>query len=93
MEAASIPIPVINVGSRQKKRGNTENVIFVEDCRQGLLEAIDKAMSGEYRQAMKHVRNIFGDGYSSRRAYEIIKSTDFSRLILKKFDPLEGKRL
>lgn len=88
LEAASIPIPVINVGSRQKGRGNTENVIVVEDYRQGLSEAVEKAASAEYRAAIKNVKNIFGDGFSSQRAYEIIKAVDFSKMILKKNDPL-----
>lgn len=91
-EAASIPIPVISVGSRQKGRGNTENVIFVEDYRQGLSEAIEKAMSAEYRESIKGIENILGDGRSSRKAYEIIKNTDFSGRILKKYDPLGGGR-
>lgn len=92
-EAASIPIPVVNVGSRQKCRGNTENVIFVEDYRQGLPEAIEKASSSAYRAAIQNTKNILGDGYSSRRAYEIIKGSDFSKLILKKYDPLRRENI
>lgn len=93
MEAASIPLPVVNVGSRQKGRGNTGNVIFVEDYRQGLPEAIEKASSPAYRAAIQNTKNILGDGYSSRRAYEIIKSSDFSKLILKKYDPLRRENI
>ena len=89
LEAASIPIPVVNVGSRQKGRGNTENVIVVEDYRRGLSEAVERAAGAEYRASIKGVKNIFGDGFSSRKAYEIIKSTDFSKQILKKHDPLD----
>ncbi len=92
-EAASIPIPVINVGSRQRGRGNTQNIIFVEDYRQGLSEAIEKVMSAEWRAAIKDTKNAFGDGRSSQRAYELIKTVDFSKQILKKYDPLKGKSL
>lgn len=92
-EAASIPIPVINVGSRQKDRGNTGNVIIVEDWRKGLSEAIDMAMSREYRQSIQGMTNILGDGHSSRRAYEIIKSTDFAGMFLKKYDPLKDVKM
>lgn len=83
----------MNVGSREKGRGNTENVIFVEDYRQGLPEAIEKAMSREYRMSIKGMKNILGDGFSSKRAYELIKTVDFSKLILKKYDPLKGENL
>ena len=79
----------MNVGSRQKGRGNTENVIVVEDYRRGLSEAVERAAGAEYRASIKGVKNIFGDGFSSRKAYEIIKSTDFSKQILKKHDPLD----
>lgn len=92
-EAASIPIPVVNVGSRESGRGNKENVIFVRDFREGLSEAVERAMSAEYRASIKDVRNILGDGHSSRRAYEVIKSVDFSRMLLKKYDPLMGESL
>ncbi len=88
-EAASIPIPVVNVGSRQKERGNTQNVIQVQDYRNGLSAAIDKAMSKEYRAAIKNMKNILGDGFSSKRAYELIKTVDFKSLILKKYDPIK----
>ena len=88
-EAASIPLPVINVGSRQKRRGNTENVLIVEDCRTELSGAIDKALSPEYREAIRNVKNILGDGRSSRRAFDLIKTVDFRRMLLKTSDPLE----
>lgn len=93
MEAASIPLPVVNVGSRQKNRGNTKNVIFVEDYRQGLSEAVEKAMSAEYQASIQNIKNIYGDGYSSQTAYEIIKTTDFSKMILKLHDPLRRESL
>ena len=92
-EAASIPIPVINVGSRESGRGNSENVIFVQDYRKGLSKAIETAMSEKYRESIKNTKNIFGDGFSSKKAYELIKTVDFSKVILKKYDPLRRKRL
>ncbi|WP_428260214.1 UDP-N-acetylglucosamine 2-epimerase [Gallibacter sp. Marseille-QA0791] len=88
-EAASIPIPVINIGTRQKDRGNTENVMYLEDVSYGLEEAIECVMSDEYRQSIKGIKNIFGDGDSSQRAYELIKKIDFSRWLLKVYDPLK----
>lgn len=92
-EAASIPIPVVNVGSRECDRGNTGNVIFVRDYRKGLSEAVETAMSAEYRESIKNATNIFGDGFSSRRAYELIKTVDYSKMVLKKYDPLTRKFL
>lgn len=88
-EAASIPIPVINIGSRQRNRGNTENVIYVEDVTVSLSEAIDKVQTSEYKNKIKSVKNILGDGHSSERAYKIIKNTDFTKMLYKTYDPLK----
>lgn len=91
-EAASIPIPVINVGTRQKNRGNTENILFVDKIKEQLNTAIDTAMSEQYRVKLKNVKNIYGDGKSSKRAYKIIKNIDFSKMLLKKYDPIQRKK-
>lgn len=93
-EAASIPLPVVNIGSRQKNRGNTENVIFVERADDSLDQAIDHALSAEFAASLEGIENIYGDGKSSRRAYEIIKNTDFSKMLRKLYDPIihGGKR-
>lgn len=87
-EAASVPLPVINIGTRQKNRGNVDNVIFVEHVDDHLSEVIDRAMSPAYRESIKNVVNIYGDGTSSRKAYEIIKNTDFRGMIRKLYDPI-----
>lgn len=87
-EAASIPIPVINIGSRQKYRGNTENVIHVEDVSNELGNAIERVMSYNYKNSIKKMKNIFGNGYSTQIAYELIKKMDFSKWIFKTYDPV-----
>lgn len=87
-EAASVPLPVVNIGTRQRNRGNTDNVLFVEKVDDSLGEVIDKARSAEYKESIKDVVNIYGDGKSSRRAYEIIKNTDFSQMLRKLYDPI-----
>ncbi len=87
-EAASIPIPVINIGTRQKDRGNTDNVIFIEHADGSLGDMIDRALSDQFRDSIKNVTNIYGDGKSSKRAYEIIRDTDFSSMLRKLYDPI-----
>ncbi len=87
-EAASVPLPVVNIGTRQRNRGNTDNVLFVEKVDDSLGDVIDRARSAEYKESIKDVVNIYGDGKSSRRAYEIIKNTDFSQMLRKLYDPI-----
>lgn len=88
-EAASIPIPVINIGSRQRNRGNSGNVIYVENYWDGLDAAIDLAMSKSYRDSIQNMKNILNGG-NSKKAYELIKTIDFRSLIHKNYDPLRG---
>ncbi len=92
-EAASIPIPVINIGTRQRNRGNNENVVYISNVFNGLEEAIDNVMSNEYRESIKDIKNVFGDGNSSKKAYELIKGIDYSEYLLKFYDPLKEKNV
>jgi UDP-hydrolysing UDP-N-acetyl-D-glucosamine 2-epimerase len=88
VESASVPLPVVNVGLRQVGRLSSGNVIY---CNTGLKEiegAISMALSKEFLKKVKNTVNIYGDGKSSERAYEILKKTDFSAMLLKTEDPL-----
>lgn len=87
-EAASIPIPAINVGMRQSGRMADENVIFCSSRKQDILDSIHKARSKEFRESIKHIRNSYGDGKSAQRAYKLIKSLEFSQFLSKREDPL-----
>lgn len=87
-EAASVPLPVINIGTRQRNRGNTDNVLFVEKVDESLGEVIDTALSAEFAESFRNIENIYGDGKSSKRAYELIKKTDFKKMLRKLYDPI-----
>ncbi len=88
-EAASMPVPAINVGRRQTGRFAGPNVIFCETAPAAIGAAIDKAMSREFREVAAGVSNPYGDGHSAQRAYNIIAATDFKPLLPKWEDPLE----
>jgi UDP-N-acetylglucosamine 2-epimerase (non-hydrolysing)/GDP/UDP-N,N'-diacetylbacillosamine 2-epimerase (hydrolysing) len=89
LEAASIPIPAVNVGIRQTGRFAGKNVIWTGTDRGSILSSIKKARSTEFLSSIKGMKNPYGDGASSQRVYEIIKNTDFRPLVLKKEDILE----
>ena len=63
-------------------------MIFVERVDDSLESVIDKALSKEFADSFKGIENIYGDGKSSRRAYEIIKNTDFKKMLRKLYDPI-----
>ncbi len=93
MEAASIPIPVINVGLRQRERLCNQNVIFCDTDIVSINNAINKAISDEFRKKISYIKNIYGDGKSSEKAYKIIKKiikgNYLQKLLYKKEDILE----
>lgn len=89
LEAPSIPLPAINVGSRQKGRLAERNVIFVSANAEVIHENIQKALSPEFTEMLSDVKNPYGDGHSVRRAVERIRSLDYEKWLPKRHDPLE----
>lgn len=88
-EAASLKIPAINVGLRQKGRFADKNVIFCSTSYQDISNAIDIALSKEFLDSLKDLKNSYGCANSAMRTYNIIKSIDFKSMIAKVEDPLE----
>ena len=88
LEAASIPIPAINVGARQKNRKSGENVIFCGTTKVEINNAIEQALSSKFLSQIKEMTNMYGDGESSQRALNLIKSLKLTSLIHKSEDPL-----
>lgn len=88
-ESASFKIPAINVGLRQTGRFAEKNVIFCGTSYQNISDSIDRALSKEFLENLKDLKNSYGDGNSARKAYEILKTVDFKSMILKVEDPLK----
>ena len=86
IESASIPVPAINVGLRQKGRLSNGNVIFTDSDRNSISKAIEKALSKNFIYGFNE--NLYGDGKSAIRAYKIIKNNDFKKFLYKQNDPL-----
>lgn len=90
-EAASIPIPALNIGTRQTGRYAEENVIFVDSSLYNIKIGIDKVSNNEFRKKIKEMKNPYGNGDSASQAYKVIKNTDFRSMLLKTEDALEMK--
>jgi UDP-hydrolysing UDP-N-acetyl-D-glucosamine 2-epimerase len=89
IEAGSIPIPAINVGLRQKGRDAGENVIFCGTSKNEICGAITKSTSSKFLNKIRGMSNLYGDGKSSERAYDLIKQLDFKKFLFKTEDPLD----
>lgn len=91
LEAASIPLGAINVGLRQKGRYCGKNVLFCENTKESIENSIKLLLTNTFQASISAMKNPYGDGNSCRKVYELIKSTDFGKILKKTEDPLELK--
>jgi UDP-N-acetylglucosamine 2-epimerase (non-hydrolysing)/GDP/UDP-N,N'-diacetylbacillosamine 2-epimerase (hydrolysing) len=91
IEAASIPLPVINVGLRQRGRHAGLNVIFSDGDIDAIQSAIHDVQTEQFRNSLRGLVNPYGDGKSAKRALKILLDEDFNRNRLKVEDPLVTK--
>ncbi|EAJ6871916.1 UDP-N-acetylglucosamine 2-epimerase (hydrolyzing) [Campylobacter coli] len=87
-EAASIPIPAINVGLRQMGRMADKNVIFVDTDKNSIKKAIYQALDKGFLQSIRNIKNSYGMGYSAKKAFDLIKTLDFKDFLAKNEDPI-----
>lgn len=88
LEAPSVHLPAINIGIRQRGRLAAGNVIFTDGSPSAMRAAIREALSPEFQLKLSGLVNPYGDGKSSNRAYELIKTTNFVGMLRKPEDPL-----
>jgi UDP-N-acetylglucosamine 2-epimerase len=92
LEAASLKLPAINVGARQRGRLSGSNVIFTDGTYENIINAIQAALSDDFQANLQRIVNPYGDGNSSVMAAQLLKNTDFSKLVKKPEDPLIENR-
>jgi UDP-hydrolysing UDP-N-acetyl-D-glucosamine 2-epimerase len=91
LEAASIPIPVVNIGGRQRGRLAGPNVLFVSAERDQIRAGIARAASAEFRAALVGMSNPYGDGRSAEAAHRLITTLDLTSMLAKPEDPLDDR--
>ena len=89
LESATIPIAAINVGYRQTGRAANTNIIFTRTSKASIESAIDKIKTKDFQQIVQNTSNIYGDGKSLSKAFQIIKNNTFNELLFKDEDILE----
>ncbi len=80
IEAATFNLRVVNIGSRQNLRERSDNVIDVDTSFDSIKAGINKALQEEDGQYV----NCYGDGNSSERCYELLKTISLDKKILSK---------
>ena len=92
-EAPSFELPVVNIGERQKGRIRAANLIDVPVCEKSkIISAIHRAISKDFRDSLKGLKNPYGDGNTSVKIVEVLKKVPLDDITKKEFYKLEITR-
>ena len=85
IESPIYHLPVVNIGTRNKDRERVENVIDADFEIQSIKNAIQKAISKEFKEQCLQIKNPYGDGKASDRILEVLEDIEISdNLLIKK---------
>ncbi len=85
IEAPSFKLPVVNIGTRQKGRVRSKNVIDVGAEPDSIRVGLMKGLSPEFRLRLEGLINPYGDGRASERILSTLRSIDVQSLTPKLF--------
>jgi len=72
IEAAYFGLPVVNIGERQRGRERSGNTIDTDESADGIADALDQALSAEFRERCGKLVNVYGDGHAAARIAEAV---------------------
>ncbi|MBO1308221.1 UDP-N-acetylglucosamine 2-epimerase (hydrolyzing) [Enterococcus sp. 669A] len=88
IEAASYNVPVVNLGSRQVGREQSENIIDSDFIQENIDTAIKTVLSEDFNREIRNSSNIYGDGTASDSIVKVLnnisKDKDIKKWIQKK---------
>ena len=85
IEAPSFYKPTINIGDRQKGRVIGESVISCHPKKDSIVESIDIALSKKFTDKLKHHKNPYGKGNSSKKILEVLNNLNTREILKKEF--------
>lgn len=89
LEAPSFEVGTVNIGDRQKGRLMADSVISCNANYKDIKEAVKKLYSHEFKNSLKDVDNPYGDGGSSEKIKEILKTFKIDNILKKSFYDIE----
>lgn len=84
LEAPTFKLPAVNIGRRQEGRCQGPNVINCEHNYENIYKSVNQAISQDFRNGLKNIENPYGDGKSSARIVDILKSIAIDDRLLHK---------
>jgi UDP-hydrolysing UDP-N-acetyl-D-glucosamine 2-epimerase len=84
METASIPVPAVDIGLRQRGRERARNVIDTEADRDAIVRAVTRALAPSFRESLRGLENPYGDGRAAERIHDIVTTTPLDDRLIRK---------
>ena len=73
LEAPSLGLPAINIGKRQRGRAHGENIIFVDNNKKQITDALNFVLNDkEFIQKVAKKNNPYGNGNTAKKVIEIL---------------------
>lgn len=86
IEAPSFGLPAVNIGRRQEGRTRGMNIIDVPCETTAICEALEVALSLDFRTKAAEAPNPYGDGQAAEKIVKVLRETPLGRdLIFKRF--------
>jgi len=85
VEAPVFSIPTINIGDRQKGRLKSNSIIDCGVTEQEIIDAINKSISNEFQNTMKHVDLKYDSESTTDKIMDILKKVEIKAIIKKSF--------
>lgn len=83
LEAPSLKLPAINVGARQRGREHGCNVVFVDNVKSEILNAIDFVVNNKaFLLEVNNGVNPYGDGNSTDKIIEILQNIKLNETLI-----------
>ncbi|MDI3540977.1 MAG: hypothetical protein PWP66_515 [Thermosediminibacterales bacterium] len=77
--------PVVNIGDRQKGRLRCKNIVDCDYSVESIKNAINVALyDKEFKESINKVENIFGDGETSTKVIDILKTLKIDKRLMQK---------
>jgi UDP-N-acetylglucosamine 2-epimerase (non-hydrolysing) len=92
IEAATVELPVVDVGQRQSGRLRGKNVVHATDERTDIVAAIAHVLAPAFRQSLRGMQNLYGDGNSASRIVDLLERTELTNLVRKRFHAVAEHR-
>lgn len=89
LEAPTFKKPVINIGSRQKNRLSSLNILNCLPIKKKIIEVIKKSLSNNFQLKIKKTKSAYGNGGASKKTIKILKNFDLENVLFKEFNDLK----